>query len=487
MSGQIDQMTGLALQHHQSGRLTEARRLYLKILNQEPNHPIAPHMLGLMALAQGENLDAIKYFEQAVVANANNGDAHGNRGLALSALERLDEAVNAFQAAIAIDPADDVSLFNLGLTCSDLGRLGDAQMAYEQVLSINPSHVKALNNLGNVLWDRGHLDEADARYAKAIAIDPNNAEVHKTRGFLQLLRGNFEAGWANYAWRLKEPDCPIGSLNYPEPQWNGEGLSGKTILVYHEQGLGDVIQFARYLPLLRERGARVLFEVQAPLFAVMAESKLAEETFKAGETPLPFDYHIPLLELPRVMGTTLETIPGETPYLKAPASHSKEWQSRFSGDKGLKVGLVWTGNPVVASNPKRSINPQLLRSLGEVPGVSLYSLQVGRDGEAARVFDYRITDLSPLLKDYADTAAAMEQLDLVISTCTSPIHMAGALGRPCWALLSKWPDWRWLLNRSDSPWYPTMRLYRQETAGDWSGVIAEVKSALGEKVSRSSG
>jgi len=482
MNSQTDQLTGLALQHHQAGKLVEARALYLKILNQTPNHPIAPHMLGLIALAGDQLNEAAQYFEQALIANPNNSDAHGNLGLAFMGLGRIKEAARALEYAVSIDPTDSVALFNLGLTYSDLGRLEEAQKAYEKALAQDPQQVKTLNNLGNVLWDRGMLDEAEQRYENALALEPDNAEVHKTIGFLQLLRGDFAKGWENYAWRLKEADCPLQEINYPQPQWQGEDLEGKTILVYHEQGLGDVIQFVRYLPLLKGRGARVLFEVQAPLYDLMVASDLAHMVFKTGETPPAFDCHIPLLELPRIFGTDLDTIPSATPYLTVPGEKVREWQGRLAADGGFKVGIVWTGNPIVASNPKRSIDPHLLKPLGQIPGVSLYSLQVGRDSEAQQVFGGAITDLSPLLKDYTETAAAIMNLDLIVSTCTSPIHMAGALGRPCWALLCKWPDWRWLIDRGDCPWYPSMQLYRQQEAGDWSDTIEQVRNALMDKV-----
>jgi len=475
MTDSIEHLIALALGHHQSGRLTEARALYLKVLRIDADQPIALHMLGLVALADQNFDQAVLMFEQALAVNPNNVDAACNLGVALRGLGRLDEAVEAFRRA---GPEDATALYNLGLTLSDLGRPQKARETYEAALSQRPGHGETLNNLGNTLWDLGRLNEAEARYREALSIDPHNAEIHKTLGFLQLLRGDFKNGWENYAWRLKEADCPLVGLSYEQPEWQGESLKGKTLFVYHEQGLGDVIQFARYLPLLKAKGGRVVFEVQAPLYDLMVASNIADMTLRAGETPPAFDFHIPLLELPRLFGTTLETIPGETPYLKVSDDRQKAWAGRMANDKGFKVGLVWTGNPVVSSNPQRSIDPRLLKPLADLPDISLYSLQVGRDGEAREVFGSAITDLAPLLKDYADTAAAMERMDLVVSTCTSPVHMAGALGRPCWALLCKWPDWRWLLERDGSPWYPGMKLFRQDAAGDWSAVIERVIEAL---------
>lgn len=471
------------MQHHQANRLTEAQTLYRRILGGQPGHPVATHMLGLVALARQEFGEAARLFLQALESNPGNGDAASNLGVAFRGLGRKDDALRAFRRALDIDPDDQTARFNLGLTLSDLGRLEEAQQAYQDVLSRTPDHIEALNNLGNVLWDQGFLDDAAGCYEKALAKAPDNAEIHKTLGFLQLLRGDFERGWRNYAWRLKEAGNPLKVENYAGPSWQREDLSGKTLLVYHEQGLGDVIQFVRYLPLLRERGARVVFEVQAPLLEIMAASDLADLVVETGRELPGYDFHIPLLELPRLFATRLESIPGEVPYLKVPEDRLAVWRQRFDADGGFKVGLVWMGNPVVASNPKRSIDPALLTSLSEIPGVSLYSLQVGRDGEARAVFGDRVTDHSPLLKDYADTAAAMTHLDLVISTCTSPLHMAGALSVPTWGLLCKWPDWRWLIGREDSPWYPGMKLFRQKTAGDWEPVVGDVMALL-TKLSR---
>lgn len=471
------------MQHHQANRLTEAQALYRRILDGRPGHPVATHMLGLVALARRDFGEAARLFALALENDPQNGDAAGNLGLAYRGLGRKEDAVGAFERAVEIDPGDQTARFNLGLTLSDLGRLEEAQRAYQDVLSRTPDYIEALNNLGNVLWDQGLLDDAAGCYEKALTKAPDNAEIHKTLGFLQLLRGDFERGWRNYAWRLKEAGNPLKIEDYPGPLWQGEDLSGKTFLVYHEQGLGDVIQFARYLPLVRERGARVVFEVQAPLLEILAASDLADQVIETGRRLPVYDFHVPLLELPRLFETRLETVPGAGPYLKAPEDRLTVWRQRFNADGGFKVGLVWTGNPVVASNPKRSIDPHLLKPLSGIPGVSLYSLQVGRDGEAQTVFGDRVTDLAPLLKDYADTAAAMTHLDLVISTCTSPLHMAGALSVPTWGLLCKWPDWRWLIDREDSPWYPGMKLFRQKIAGDW-GPVAEEVTALLTKLSR---
>jgi len=471
MADSIEHLLGPGLAHHQSGRLAEARALYLKVLQMDAAQPIALHMLGLLALTEQDFGQAVTLFEKALTVNPNNGDAACNLGVALRGLGRLDEAVDAFRRA---GPEDATALYNLGLTFNDQGRFEEAGGAYEAAVAVKPDYLEAHVNLGNALWDLGRLDEAEKRFQLALEAAPDNPEVHKTLGFLQLLRGSFESGWQNYAWRLKEPDNPLKKASYPGRLWEGEPIAGKTLLVYHEQGLGDVIQFARYLPLVQQRGARIVFEVQAPLVGLMETSGLADRVVRAGATLPAYDFHVPLLELPRLFETDATNIPSETPYLRVSTERLAAWKSRLAGDGTLKVGIAWAGNPVNKVDRKRSMPPDLFLPLAAMDGVSLFSLQVGREGEARSVLGGAITDLAPLFADFADTAAAMDHLDLIISVDTAVAHLAGALGRPVWTLLPKWPDWRWLLERDDSPWYPSMTLFRQETVGDWPPVIGRL-------------
>ena len=260
--------------------------------------------------------------------------------------------------------------------------------------------------------------------------------------------------------------------------WDGSALDGKTILVYPEQGVGDTIQFARYLPLVEALGGRVIFEVPKTLDRLFKGSRFAEISVAAEKTPPPFDCHAPLLDLPRLLNTTLQTIPVCDSYLETPPELREVWADRIGPGENIRVGIVWAGNPKHANDRNRSIEGALFRPLTEISGVSTYSLQVGRDGESTKIIGDRATDIAPFLTDFAETAAAMRNLDLIVTADTSVAHLAGTLGTPVWTLLPYIPDWRWLLEREDSPWYPSMRLFRQSAIGDWAGVFENVEKAL---------
>jgi len=324
------------------------------------------------------------------------------------------------------------------------------------------------------------LEAAAASYATAIGLKPDNPGAHKNLGIISLLQGDFETGWPEYSWRRLEDDPVFKVRNYRPPFWDGEDLTGKTIFVYPEQGLGDIIQFVRYLPMLRQRGGRVAFDIPLPMARLMWDLDGIDVSLKDGDTLPPFDYHIPLLELPKLLGTTLDTIPAAKAYLHADKDLVEAWGERLGRKEEFRIGLVWGGSPDHLKDRDRSIEPELFRPLVETPGVSALSLMVGRDGEAGRVFGDVVTDLAPDLGDFADTAAAITNMDLVISVDTAVVHLAGALGTMVWTLLPFNSDWRWMLGRDDSPWYPSMRLFRQEKREDWEGIIERVAAELAD-------
>jgi tetratricopeptide (TPR) repeat protein len=579
----VDQAIELALQHHNAGRLEEAKHIYFQIIQADPNQPVAMHLIGVVAYQMGENDIAIEFISKAIeikpdypeahfnlgkslkdagrleesVAsyakaialkpddadshynlgnvlkelerfddaaasyvkaiehNPTMAKAHNNMGLAFRALKKLDEAAECYHQAITLKPdyAEAYSNLglvqqdqhqidesmesyrkaisinpeypevhgNLGLAYQELGQLDEAISCYYKALSIKPDHAEALNNLGLVYQELGEFERAGEFYDKALRIAPEKAEVHNNIGMFQLLKGEFASGWEHYAWRWRMEDVSTRPRTYKEPSWDGGPLDDKKIFVYPEQGMGDVIQFARYLPLLDTDAKNVTLEVPLPLLRLFESSGFAENLVPTNQPPPAFDCQIPILNLPQLLNTTLETIPCGEPYLKTDPALVEKWAGRITTG-GLRVGIVWAGNPDHKNDHNRSIDASLIMPLSEIPGVSLYSLQMGRDDDATKILRDKVTDLAASFKDFADTAAAMSNLDLIISVDTSVIHLAGALGRPVWTLLPFIPDWRWLLDRDDSPWYPTMRLFRQQDRGDWQGVIKRVCEALKERL-----
>ena len=508
----IHQALDLAVQHHNAGRFPQAKQIYQQILKAQPNHPAALHLLGVVAYQESDHARAVELISKAIVAKPDYADAHRNLGSVLRDLGRFDEAVASYREALSIKPDYTDAHNNLGSALRDLGRLDEAVASYRNALAIEPDHAGTHNNLGNALRDQGWLDQAIACYNKALATDPSHAsahnnlgsafrdlgrldeafdsyrkalavkpdhaDAHKNLGHLQLLTGDFQNGWENHAWRLRAKSFADRPRQYKKPFWDGSPLDGKTLFVYPEQGYGDAIQFARYVVLVAADADRVVFGVLDPLVHLFSSLGPGIDLLASGEPPPPFDYHTPLLELPRLLKTTLESVPADVPYLAADPEREKQWANRLGSQKGFKIGIAWAGNPKHFNDRNRSVEPTLFRPLTALPDVSIYSLQVGRDGEAGRVFGDDVTDLAPWLSDFADTAAAMKNLDLVLSVDTAVAHIAGALDRPVWTLVPFMPDWRWLLQREDSPWYPSMRLFRQDTQGDWQSVMARVREAL---------
>ncbi len=504
------------IQVHQAGQLPEAEAIYRQVLSVEPDHADANHLLGVIVDEVGRHEIAVQLISKAIKKNPIDAAYYCNLGNALHEQGRLDEAVASYRKALAIKPdyaeahsnlgnalheqgrLDDAvascrkalgikpdlagAHSNLGNAFTDLGRLDDAVASYHKALALKPDFPEVHSNLGTALKELGRFEDAAASYHKALAIEPDFPEAHENLGRLRLMMGSFQDGWEDYAWRWRVKGSPLQPRDYEKPFWDGSDLEGQTIFIYPEQGLGDVVQFVRYLPLVTARGGRVIFEVPPHLARLFQGIDGADTLLRYGEPPPLFDFHAPLLDLPRLLNTSLETIPSHDFYLKAAPELEEAWASHLGPWEEFRVGIAWTGNPNHKNDRNRSMEPSLLQPLTEIPGVSVYSLQVWRNGEAVRFFSDNITDLAPFLTDFAETAAVMSNLDLVVSVDTSVVHVAGALGRPVWIVLPFIPDWRWLLERDDSPWYPTMRLFRQEKRGDWKGVIERVSQALTDQL-----
>jgi hypothetical protein len=363
----------------------------------------------------------------------------------------------------------------------EIGQLEQATSAYRRAIALRPNYAEAHNNLGVVLVDSGQLDDAIAAFQGAIRLKPDDGPSHYNLALALLTRGDFQQGWEELEWRWKCKDFPSPRRNFAQGQWDGCPLESRTLLLHTEQGLGDAIQFIRYLPMVRQRGARIIVECQAELQRLFQTIAGECPIVARGQVLPAFDLHCPLLSLPRVYGTNLSNIPNVVPYLSPDPALVDAWsQTLGSGDGRLRIGLAWAGKPEFKGDRTRSLNLQQLVPLAAARGVKFYSLQKGAAGQQAKnpPLGLELVDLGPRLNDLADTAAVMSLMDLIITTDTVVPHLAGALGRPVWTLLQRMPDWRWLLGRPDSPWYPTMRLFRQESLGDWDGVITQVVEAL---------
>jgi len=360
------------------------------------------------------------------------------------------------------------------------GRLYEAMREYQLVQQHMPEMPEVHLNMGIVHAHRNELDKAIASFEKAIAICPDLAEAHDGLGLALLTKGELQRGWKEQEWRWKKRKFPSPRRNFDRPLWNGSDLAGKTILIHAEQGFGDSIQFCRYVPRVKAMGAKVVLEVQGELMELMRTLDGVDVLLQRGEKLPEFDVQCPLLSLPTVMGTSLETIPGEIGYLKADAQKIAKWKGKIGQDDKLKVGIAWAGGAVHTNDLNRSARLVDFGALVEVAGVKFYSIQKGPPAEQLKnaPVGMEIVDLGRELADFSETAAALSCLDLVIAVDTSVVHIAGALGKEVWALLAFMPDWRWMLERSDTPWYPTMRFFRQPSRGDWAGVMREVVKSL---------
>jgi tetratricopeptide (TPR) repeat protein len=461
---------GTALQD--LGRLEEAIGCYRKALALRPDLIESLANLAGALQAQGDLDPAKACYERALELRPDHVESHIGLGVVLRAQGQLEEAVARYQRALALMPDHPESRNNLGVALVDLGQPQEAIPHYERALTLQPNRAETHSNLGIALQRQGRYAEAFASYGRALALKPDYAEAHFNRAHALLLTGELDEGWQEYEWRFVVARY---DRKFDQPLWSGEPLGGRSILIHAEQGFGDTLQFVRYVPAVAERSGRIVLEVPKPLVRLARTVAGISQVVARGD-PLPaFDCHCPLLSLPRVFKTNLATIPNAVPYLRVPADAAAGWAERIPTMPGLRVGVVWAGTTVGA------IDLQLLQPLWEVDGITWFSLQVGdRSGDISSLAGVEMTDLAPWLTDFAETAAAVCRLDLVISVDTSVAHLAGALGRPTWLLLRYPPEWRWLLDRDASPWYPTARLFRQRKEGDWPCVAREVATALAQ-------
>lgn len=470
----IQTSLNLAVAHHRAGRFADAENLYRAILHEQPDHGVALHLLGVLTGQRGNHQAAIDLIRRAIAIDPTNADFHSNLGKFLIELGDPDAAIAACRKAIALNPSLADAYLNLGVALQAQDQLDAAIDAFRRALELKPDYAEAHGNLGAVFKALGQLDAAGQSIRAALALNPDLADAQWNLALLELLRGNFAQGWPQYERRLTFPENASLTSRFPHPGWTGQDIRGKTILLIAEQGFGDTIQFIRYAAMLEQRGAKVIALVRAPLARLLQRAAGVAQVSTESDTITPFDFQCPLLSLPGIFGTTLQTIPAEIPYIRPDPSLVSQWAARFDpSDRRPRVGVAWAGSPTHKNDRIRSIPSTLLNPLAEVKDVKFLSLQ--RDRLPSRL---DITDWSADLSDFADTAALIANLDVVISVDTAVAHLAGAIGKPVWIMLPYILDWRWLLNRPDSPWYPTMRLFRQPSRGDWAGVVQTISAEL---------
>ncbi len=391
---------------------------------------------------------------------------------------QMSDAERVLLQVLAVEPRNAMAMHVLGIVCGRSGRYDRAVELLQRTVAINPGDHAAWYHLGLALGQSGRQTLALEAYGRAIACKPDYAEGHTNHAITLLLLGDLSNGLAEYQWRHGSQFATPGPT-FSQPHWDGRDLNDKTILLYSEQGLGDTIQFLRYVPMVRDRGGRVLLLIQPPLRSLISNFAGVEAVVDSTRPLPPFDVHSSLLTLPLLFQTTLETIPREIPYLQATREKIELWRDRLGPRDGrVRVGIVWAGSPVNTNDANRSISAARMSVLDAVQGVEFYSLQTGPSSAQRAEGPPGMIDHTALLTDFSETAALVANLDLVISVDTAVVHLCGAIGKPVWVLVAKMPDWRWLLDRSDSPWYPSVTLFRQRFPGDWDGVLKAVVDRL---------
>ncbi len=482
----VDAYYNLGNVHKEQCKLNKALDCFKKAVALKPDHAMAHCNLGSVLQELGLIDEAVSSYKIATTLNPDYSMAYCNLGTAFQELGKIDEAIKVYKQVLSFNPDFVMAHCNLGSALQKKGLLNDAKRSYETAIALNPDYAMAYSNLGSIHQEFSDISKATANYDRAIVLNPDEPTAHKNRSTILLLQENFTDGWPEYEWRLQTKTHSV--RDFGKPRWDGSPLNGKSILVHAEQGFGDTIQFVRYLPMVKAQGGHVIFECHNNLLRLLKNSSGFDTIIERSSNNVPeveFDFHIPLLSLPGLFGTNLDSIPSDVPYVTTDSNLTEKWQTRLNQDRNFKIGIVWAGNPSFSNYHTRSCSLSDFDALAEINGLSFYSLQKGAvSTESIAASMLKITDFKSELNDFADTASVISNLDLIISTDTAVVHLAGAIGRPVWALLHSAPDWRWWLKRTDSPWYPGMRLFRQSKLNDWTVVFNQVKEALLQEVDK---
>ena len=466
---------GQGMEKARQGRWQEAADAFARALQMDAAYAPAVINLGYALYVLGRHSEAEAYLRRGIELEPTAISAYNNLGLVLLDEERPQEAERCFRQALELEPdcAEVLNNLALALENQNMGELAECE--FRRAVHLDPGYYEAWYNLGRLLKTFNRLPEAEMCYRQALRIHPRYALAAFALAAVRLLQGDYEQGWQHYgALRTQSLRSRFAAL----PCWQGENLQGKKILLFQEQGFGDTIQFVRYARFVAAAAGQTALWVQQPLVRIFAHSlkpltiySEAEEALAAG-----FDFACPLPALPAAFKTRLNNIPGQSPYLQALPELKEKWRQRIpEWGQGLRVGVVWSGNPRHLNDHQRSVPFSLLREWFSVPGISWINLQVGN---ASRQATEPLVDYSAEMTDFAETAGIIDHLDLVISVDSAVGHLAGAMGKPTWMLIPFAPDWRWLLERQDSPWYPSLRLFRQQKQGDWTMPVKDIKDRL---------
>jgi Flp pilus assembly protein TadD len=467
---------------------TEAATLALRhAVVLGPDNPQPYNNLGAVLIESGAVAEGLVACVRALALQPDNAQGENNLGNALMELERTGEALAAFRRALALYPGFPQACVNLSGALIDRGSCREAVRVCMRAISLQPEDAKAYNNLGNALRGLGALDAAAGVFRQALWLAPEDAEIHYNASAVLLKLGRLQEGWAEFEWRKRTERSVFRQTPLPGPEWDGEALGGRTLLLYAEQGYGDVLQFVRYAPIVAARvGGPVVLRVYPPLVKLLSNLPGVAAVLSSDD-PLPvYHCHLPLMSLPQWLGTVMETIPAAVPYLSAGPSAVRYWRDRLSTHPGRKIGLVWAGDPRVHErtthlmDQRRSLTLAAFDQSLRIDGLQWISLQKGLAAEQARTPPPGtvLLDFMDEIDDFADTAALVSALDLVVTVDTAVAHLAGALGKPVWILSRFDGCWRWFEDRADSPWYPSARLYRQAAWGDWTSVLASLAEDL---------
>jgi Flp pilus assembly protein TadD len=482
-TGNPDIHYNLANAYFAKGCWKEAIDHYRQAVAISPAFAKALNNLAVALKNTGDTQTAIRIFQNAIALEPDNAEFHNNLGIACQVQGLQYEALVHFEKAIELHPDFSEAIFNLGFLLQTANQAEAAIPYYEKALELKPDFFSAHNNLAVTLNCLGDFQKAREHYDRAVQLQPENHDARWNRSMLLLLNGEFDEGWREFEYRLTQSGW---ATNYPsrhnKPRWNGSALDGKCLLIHDEQGYGDTLQFIRYIPMVEKNSGRIVFETRRPLASLLSKFPNIDEIIIRTGNQRPhvdYDAYMPLLSLPMIFRTSMHNIPSPEGYLQADPAKAGFWRKKLK-TRDMKVGIIWAGNPAHKNDRNRSCLFGNFEGLMDLRGVHFYSLQ--KDAEPlnwkALSCAYAITDCSEDLNDFTDTAALIHNLDLVISVDTAVVHLAGAMGKPAWLLLPFVPDWRWMQKRADSPWYHSLRLFRQEKNGDWQTVFEKVKDEL---------
>jgi Tfp pilus assembly protein PilF len=478
----IKDALAIAWKMFQAGDLAGALRVYRKVVEIDPSAIAAWQMIGSIDHVEGRVEQSLASYQRVLALDPSHVEALNNMGAALHSQGRSEEAMACLRRAVELEPGYANAHCNLGNAFEEQGKIDEAVALYRRALELDPGYFDALNNLGYALRLQGKLGESLAVYERALEVKPDNPQARMSRGLCWLQMGDLERGWTEFEWRLKCQEFSIPEFR--QLRWDGSALAGRSILLYADHGLGDSIQFIRYARLVKARGGRVIVTCRQPLVRLAATCEGVDQVVEEGSSLPEFDVYAPLMSLPMIFETRLSNVPAVVPYLTPDADLIARWRQELGPRGQCDVGIAWQGNPRFRGDRHRSFPLARFEPLTRIDGVRLFSLQRGFGANQIGELNgqFAVADVGSRFSDLMDTAAVMSNLDLLITSDSSLAHLAGAIGVPIWVAIPIAADWRWLTDREDNPWYPTMRLFRQKARGDWDEVFVRIAEELRARI-----